>query len=194
MDHDSEPSVWPVQTTLMQLSNGWLTLIGERLITPDQHTVDYWRVEKADSAIVVPVWRGQVVVPPGLYRPGLGEVTLDLPGGRIAPDPDPSAAPTAGQTAAQRILQRELGVEAGAIALLTPLNTIGWPINSSFSNQRLFGFRAELESAIALPFPQGSQYFPFTLAGLQALLQHITCLQCRAVLLEVLLHLSTAQA
>jgi hypothetical protein len=167
---------------LMDLRNPWLRLVGERLQTPDQQTVDYWRVEKADSAIVLPIWREQVVIPPAVYRPGLGQATLDLPGGRVAPGQDSAVA-------AQAIVQRELGVDAAGVVTLDPLNAEGWPVNSSFSNQRLFGFRAKLTDADH-PFPIGSQYYPFTPAGLRDLLQHIPCLQCRAVIVEILLSLN----
>lgn len=167
----------------MDLHNPWLRLVGERLQTPDRQTVDYWRVEKADSAIVLPIWREQVVLPPAVYRPGLGQATLDLPGGRVAPGQDPAAA-------AQATLQRELGIDAAAITHLMPLNTEGWPVNSSFSNQCLFGFQATLTDADH-PFPPGSQYHPFTPADLRHLLQPISCLQCRAVILEVLLSINT---
>lgn len=178
-------SPWLVQQILMDLQNPWLRLVGERLQTPDQHTVDYWRVEKADSALVLPIWRGQVVVPPGVYRPGVGQATLDLPGGRVAPDQDPADA-------AQAILQRELGVESTGIVTLERINAEGWPVNSSFSNQHLFGFWATLTDADH-PFPTGSQYFPFTPEGLRQLLQQIACLQCRAVMLEVLLSLESPE-
>jgi hypothetical protein len=167
----------------MDLQNPWLRLVGERLQPPDQHTVDYWRVEKANSAIVLPIWRGQVVLPPAVYRPGLGQATLDLPGGRVAAGQDPADA-------AQAILQRELGVEAAGIVTLERLNAEGWPVNSSFSNQRLFGFQATLTDEDH-PFPLGSQHFPCSPTGLRDLLQPLSCLQCRAVILEVLLSLAT---
>lgn len=173
---------WPVQQMLMDLRNPWLRLVGERLQPPDQPTVDYWRVEKADSAIVLPLWREQVVLPPAVYRPGLGETTLDLPGGRVEPGQHPTAA-------VQAIVQRELGIDPAAITGLTALNSEGWPVNSSFSNQRLFGFQATFTDADH-PFPPGSQGYPFTPKGLRHLLQAITCLQCRAVILEVLLALN----
>lgn len=166
----------------MDLRNPWLRLVGERLQPPDQPTVDYWRVEKADSVIVLPIWREQVVLPPAVYRPGLGQTTLDLPGGRVAPGQDPAIA-------AQAILQRELGVDAIGLVTLERLNAEGWPVNSSFSNQRLFGFQATLTDADH-SFPPDRQGYPFTPEGLRHLLRTITCLQCRAVILEVLLSLT----
>lgn len=168
--------IWPVRKTLMQLSTPWFTLIGEQLAAPDQ-VLDYWRVERADSAVVIPLHRDQILLPAAQYRPGIGTATLDFPGGRVPADTPP-------EQAARIILQRELGVGEAAIATLTPLNPNGWPINSSFSNQRLYGFVAVLTAESVLPreFP-GSTY-PCTAPGLAQLRQDLTCLQCRAVLME----------
>ncbi|MFH7242563.1 MAG: NUDIX hydrolase [Spirulina sp.] len=184
-DTPAPAAPWPVQQILLDLRNPWLRLVGERLQTPDQQTVDYWRVEKADSAIVLPIWREQVVLPPAVYRPGLGKATLDLPGGRVVAGQDPAVA-------AQAILRRELGIDATSIVTLERLNTEGWPVNSSFSNQRLFGFRAKLTD-VDHSFSPGSQHYPFTPAGLRDLLHKVSCLQCRAVMLEVLLSLETLE-
>lgn len=176
-EQDSPSSPWTVQATLLRISNPWLTLIGERLQTPDHQQLDYWRLERADSAIVLPLWRGQMLLPPPVYRPGVAAATLDFPGGRVGADQTPMAA-------ARQILQRELGVEAVAIANLTPLNTEGWPINSSLSNQRLFGFLAQLQDDRDMAFAPAVRQVPWTSAGIQELRQELTCLQCRAVLME----------
>lgn len=178
MNLEEPKSAWVVQQTLLYLSNAWLTLVGERLQPPNTEAVDYWRIEKADSAIVLPVWRGQVILPAPMYRPGLGEATLDLPGGRVAEGQTPLVA-------ARQILQRELGIEDSAIASLTPLNTVGWPVNSSFSNQRLFGFLAQLQETGEPTRPLADASFPYSPAGLEALLKQLSCLQCRAVVMEV---------
>ncbi len=166
----------------MRLTNPWLTLIGERFLTPEPKTVDYWRVEKADSVIVLPLWRGRVILPPAQYRPGIGEVSLDLPGGRVEPHQTPNIA-------AEAILQRELGMPGVAIDSLTPINLTAWPVNSSFSNQRLFGLRATLKADFELDLPTGSRTLPYTDDGLRDLLEQIACLQCRVILLETLLDL-----
>jgi hypothetical protein len=98
-----------------------------------------------------------------------------LPSGRVALGQDPVVV-------AQAISQWELGVDAAELVTLECLNVVGWPVNSSFSNQRLFGFRATLTNADQ-PFPLGSQPLPFGLAGLGNLFQQIAYLQCRAVVL-----------
>ena len=179
MAESEQASGWLVHRTLMNLQTPWLTLIGEELQAGDDQSLHYWRVEKADSVIILPLWQGQILLPPPSYRPGIGQVTLDLPGGRIDPTEGPAAA-------VPRILQRELGIEAPQISALTPLNSVGWPINSSFSNQRLFGFRAELQETLAPP-PE-SQCFPPTASGVDQLLTNLLCLQCRAVVMEAWRH------
>ncbi|MBF2077244.1 MAG: NUDIX hydrolase [Synechococcales cyanobacterium T60_A2020_003] len=165
---------WPVRDRFFELHSQWLTLIGEHLDTPTGQTLEYWRVEKADSLIVLPIYEQSIFLPPPVYRPGLGETTLDFPGGRFQHGEDL-------HTTAQTILNRELGID-GAIAYFYPLNAAGWPVNSSFSNQRLFGVVAEL-SAYPLSSVDVITY-PLTNAGIQDLLEVLTCLQCRSVLLQ----------
>lgn len=68
-------------------------------------------------------------------------MTLDFPGGRV-----PSTAEKPLIDLVLAILQRELNipdisnVNDSVIAPMESLNEIGWSVNSSFSNQRLFGF------------------------------------------------------
>lgn len=170
--------VWTVAQSILRLQTPWLSLIGERLRREDGESMDYWRVEKVDSVIVLPIHRQQILLPPPSYRPGLGVATLDLPGGRCPAGQTPAAA-------ARSILMRELGLEATAIAQLTALNHChGWPINSSFSNQRLYGFVAQLQPEVVLAAGQLEHRYPVTPTGLNSLYDAIQCLQCRLVLRE----------
>lgn len=139
--------------------------------------LEYWRIEKADSVIVLPIQDGQFLLPPPSYRPGPGQVTLDFPGGRVLE----------GQTfeqAAIATLQRELGIEAGSITQLTPLSLEGWAVNSSFSNQKLYSFTTYIDHDMKLPPEFVPVTYPATAEGVKTLLQKLTCLQCRTVLLE----------
>ncbi len=164
---------WQFQETILSLQTGWLTLLGEKLKTPQGELLDYWRVEKADSVIVLPVYQQHLLLPPPVYRPGVGRFTWDFPGGRRSDDQNLQDAATA-------ILERELGV-AGC---LSPINQVGWPINSSFSNQHLYGFVAEIRSdAVLIPDKLGATY-PLTNQGIQSLLNRLICLQCRSLLME----------
>ncbi|NER79727.1 MAG: NUDIX hydrolase [Leptolyngbya sp. SIO1D8] len=165
---------WQVRDRFLDLKTRWFTLIGEHWDT-EQGKLEYWRVEREDSAVVLPLWADEFLLPKPMYRPGVGQATLDFPGGRIGLGTTPSDA-------AMQILQRELGISASAVDMLQALNSEGWPINSSFSNQRLYGFVAELR-AETVPSVQ-CQRFPKNAAGMAALSQALICLQCRAVLRE----------
>lgn len=166
---------WQVRDRFVELRSRWLTVIGEHLQDDQNQLLEYWRVEKADSAIILPLQGDRLILPASAYRPGVGAATLDFPGGRVPEGISPAAI-------APQILCRELGIPAGAIATLHSLNSDGWLVNSSFSNQQLFGFVATLtpETAIA---PTHRTY-PTTRDGIQSLLQALVCLQCRVVLLE----------
>lgn len=168
---------WLVCNLIMELRSQWLTLINERLQTDQGQLLEYWRVEKADSVIVLPVLNQQLILAQPTYRPGMQTQTLDFPGGRVAEGTSPRETATA-------ILQRELGIEAQAITSLTPLNQQGWAINSSFSNQCLYGYIVELHPHTQLVHNSVGAIYDASPSGVQSLLDVLQCLQCRAVLLE----------
>ena len=168
---------WQTLDRFLEIRSPWLTLIGETLQDEQQRVLDYWRIEKADSVVILTIQGGQFLLPVPMYRPGLGEATLDFPGGRVPSGQTPI-------TAALEIIRRELGVMESGIARLTPLNTTGWAINSSFSNQKLYGFVAELFPTVSISPERLGATYAATRAGIRSLLKDLTCLQCRAVLLE----------
>ncbi|HEY9666307.1 MAG TPA: NUDIX domain-containing protein [Coleofasciculaceae cyanobacterium] len=173
----SRQQQWKTLARFVEIRSSWMTLIGEHLQDDRQQVLDYWRVEKADAVIVLTIQDGKLLFPILNYRPGLGEPTLDFPGGRVSAEQTP-------EMAARRILDKELGLTEEAIANLTPLNSTGWAVNSSFSNQKLYGFVAEISPMVSLnPDLLGATY-PATETGIRTLLKDLTCLQCRAVLLE----------
>ena len=104
---------WTKLEQILEMRSPWFTLIGERLRDDRDRTLDYWRVEKADSAIILTQAQGQFLLPPPSYRPGIAQATLDFPGGRIPPHHPPEAA-------AREILMRELSLNPEQILDLTP--------------------------------------------------------------------------
>ena len=62
------------------LSTPWMILHGERLLDNQGQELDYWRVEKEDSAVIVTIVGDDFVLPQPVFRPGLGSSTLDFPG------------------------------------------------------------------------------------------------------------------
>ena len=170
-------SHWKTLDRFVEINSHWVKLIGEHLETTEGQTVEYWRVERADSVVILTIQGDKLLFPPPMYRPGVASATLDFPGGRLPAGSTPVEAVPA-------IIKKELGVTESAIALIQPLNAIGWAINSSFSNQKLYGFVAQLHPAATVnPELIGATY-PATPDGIRDLLKKLTCLQCRALLLE----------
>ncbi|MEW6496541.1 MAG: NUDIX domain-containing protein [Cyanobacteriota bacterium] len=168
---------WKTLDRFLEIRSPWFTLIGEHLVDDLQQVHDYWRVEKTDSVVILTIHDGKLLFPMLNYRPGLGKPTLDFPGGRMHD----------GQTlemAAGKILEKELGLTEDAIAHLTLLNPSGWPVNSAFSNQKLYGFVAEIDPTVSVNPELLAATYPTTSEGIRRLLEELTCLQCRAVLLE----------
>ena len=178
-DDDWKKVAPPIST----ISSPWLDIICERYQDNRGQLLDYWRVEKDHSAVVLTIYRHHIVLPRAQYRPGLGHATLDFPGGRVSGDP---------VQAAERIVQRELGIEDPnqSIERLVALGPMGWPVNSSFSNQRLFGFVAFLNDQVELnaELLHEKRYNVNISDDLNQLLdEDLPCLQCRAVLMEWML-------
>ncbi|MCS6815683.1 MAG: NUDIX hydrolase, partial [Cyanobacteria bacterium] len=73
---------WHVQDRFLELRSRWLTIVGEHCQTPDGEQLEYWRVEKADSVIILPLQEGSLITLPPTYRHGIAQVTIDFPGGR----------------------------------------------------------------------------------------------------------------
>jgi hypothetical protein len=173
---------WVVGDRILEMRTPWCTVIGEHWQDHRGHNLDYWRIERADSLIILPIHRRKFLLPPPMYRPGVGAATLDFPGGRLPEGVIPAVA-------AAQILWRELaiptevvgGATATPMVQIYPLNPVAWNVNSSFSNQGLLGFWAVLDATLEIA---AEQAYPTTLEGIQALTQHLTCLQCRALLLE----------
>ncbi len=169
MTHD-----WQRLDRIVNVQSRWLTLIGEHWLNDQGETLQYWRVERVDSMIIIPRQNGSLLLPPPTFRPGIAQATLDFPGGRF--DPEQTKADNA-----YRILRRELGVSSSEVQSLLLLNQQGWPVNSSFSNQLLFGVVAEINPGAS--FPVDCLTYPVSASGIHMLLQDLLCLQCRATLL-----------
>ncbi len=86
MPTDAHPP-WQIQDCFLEFHSRWLTLIGEHWLDTQGQALEYWRIEKTDSVIVLPIQvddlaQPHILLPPASFRPGVGQVTLDFPGGR----------------------------------------------------------------------------------------------------------------
>lgn len=174
---ENTPNQWQYLNSFVKIESPWLTLIGEHWRDQSGKNLDYWRVEKADSVVILTLQNQQLIFPKPLYRPGLGCATLDFPGGRVPGNQTPLEV-------VPQILQQELGLNVDVNLDLTLLNELGWAINSSFSNQKLYGVVAEIAPTVSISPEYLGVTYPATPAGIETLLKTLTCLQCRSVLLE----------
>ncbi|MGA8680260.1 MAG: NUDIX hydrolase [Acidimicrobiales bacterium] len=169
---------WQVLSRMVEVRSPWLSLIGERLRDGSGQELEYWRVEKPDSLLVVTLHRGRLILPPPSYRPGVGRVTLDLAGGRLL-DPGRVA-----ETAVE-IARREFSLSGDAAVVNEGvLNQIGWDLDSSTSSQRVFGACVELAEEVTVSEHSLGASYAATSRGGQEAISDLVCLQCRAVLQE----------
>ncbi|MCP5279522.1 MAG: NUDIX hydrolase [Thiobacillus sp.] len=168
---------WTLTNELVRVSSRWVTLVGERWICDKGKELEYWRVEKVDSVIVLPIHRGQLLTAKPTFRPGVCRHTLDFPGGRLPEGKAPADI-------VPLLLERELGVPAHAVRQVQALNATKWDINSSFSNQGLWAFSAHIDDACDVPETLIGLRASADADGVRALLGKLDCLQCRAVLTE----------
>lgn len=166
---------WRSLDQLVRIQSKWVTLIAEKWLTDTGETLEYWRVEKPDSVIVLPLQGKDLICLPPTFRVGVQRATVDFPGGRVGSDQDPIAI-------VPQILTRELGITADAIQGITPISEQPWLVNSAFSNQRVWGFVAELAPRATVP--QAGGRFRLGSPDISQLLAQLECLQCRAVLLQ----------
>ena len=169
---------WELISRFVEIKSRWVTVIGENLRDNKGQQLEYWRVEKADSLVVLVEQNGKLLLPKPQYRPGVQAATLDFCGGRVD-----STAGLAEQ--AQKIARRELQLSEEVIfAEVTPINATPLNINSSFENQRLFGYVVKLADSVSVADAALGGTYDLTDNGVQQLLGDLPCLQCRALLLE----------
>lgn len=168
---------WTRENTVTTITSPWVDIYCERWRDENGASLDYWRAERPNSVIILPIHNYQVLLPHPMFRPGVARRTLDFPGGRQPATLSPAEA-------ALSILCRELAVDPIAVHSLVPLNAKGWVVNASFECQLLYAFSAEI--ALDHPPPASQVYasYPNDRDGMRKLLDDLDCLQCRAVVHE----------
>ncbi len=165
---------WRVLETLAVLKNKWVTVIGERFLDNYGNCLTYWRVDRPDSVIVIPVWNEKLLICSPSYRPGVDQQTFDFPGGRLHPGKSPKET-------AYEILERELKIERSSLEYMSPVNQQPWLVDSSFSSQKLHVFEAKLKDSCVHPSAVALEY-PMREIG--KILSKLVCLQCRCAFLD----------
>ena len=76
-------SQWKTLDRFVEINSHWVKLIAEHLETTEGQIVEYWRVERADSVVILTIQAEKFLFPTPMYRPGVASATLDFPGGRV---------------------------------------------------------------------------------------------------------------
>ena len=166
---------WERLSSFLKIQSPWLTIHGEHWRDDKDDKLEYWRIERADSVVILPVQEESILLPKRFFRPGVNQESVDFPGGRVATD-------ISLRKMVLKILKRELGINPEFVSAITPLNHAGWFVDSSFSNQKLFGFVAVIKKTAIIP--EKMLYKRIPLNEVKSLLQSLECLQCRAILAE----------
>lgn len=180
-------AAWKRIGSIVTIESPWVRLLCERWLDDRGAALEYWRVEHAHSVVIVPIWHDQILFPRPQFRPGVGRLTRDLPGGRVPQGGGPLEIVPA-------LLQKELGIAPAAVAALELLDERGWVLNSSFSNQLLYGAVAHIDGSSPVDPGRLSAAIPADAAGVMGVLRDLECLQCRAVLQAWLLRLAVSLA
>ncbi len=176
-DISAKDTHWNLIEEFVRIGSKWVTLIGEKWRCDKGNVLEYWRVEKVDSVIVLPLLADHIICPSRVFRPGVGRPTLDFPGGRL-----PKGIPP--DEIVPDLLEKELNIPRSAISKIQQINDIPLLVNSSFSNQRLWGYTAVLDQDSIIPEFDSQFRFTTDESGLHQLLMLMECLQCRGLLLE----------
>ncbi|WP_297041249.1 hypothetical protein [Thermosynechococcus sp. OHK43] len=80
---------WRSLDERVRIPSKWVTLIGEKWLTDTGETLEYWRVEKADSVIVLPLQGDYFICLPPTFRVGVQRAAVDFPGGQVLPNTPP---------------------------------------------------------------------------------------------------------
>lgn len=167
---------WKLVRRVLELRSAWTVVYADHLLDSKGQELEYWHVDRADSVIVLAIHQGHFLLPEPTYRPGVDEITVDFAGGRIEPKQTP-------EEAALAVLQRELGVAKTQVSSLEAITKQPLNVDSSFSNQKVYGFVAEIAND-AEPVTSARIH---PLAKIEPLRQKLHCLQCRAMLNEFVL-------
>ena len=157
--------LWKKTKRIAQINSDWVDIYCEQWIDDKKQMLDYWRVEKADSVIIIPVYDNELLLPLEQFRPGVGYATLDFPGGRVHKNKTL-------EDSIYLILKKELGIKRVNVSTLMRISKKASLINSSFSNQKLYVYLAQIDS---LP---KCEYHSYKVEDYKKLSGQLECLQC----------------
>ena len=156
----------------LRLKSRWVTVVCDQWQVADG-VIDYWRVERPNSVVVVPWTQSGVYVLAPNYRPGIASSTTDFPGGRWEE--------RSSEDAAYGILKREVGLSPGDLQDLRPVGRAR-NVDSSFSSQQLMVYSVKLIAPLSTGQLSLIPIRHFT--DFQKARASIDCLQCSSALTD----------
>lgn len=150
---------WPVVERHVRY-RGRFDIVEERRLTPDGEILWTTVVARWDSVVALPLWDDGTVTLVRQYRPPLGRVTLELPGGGADRDADPALW-------ASRELAEEVGIQAAELLPLTTTVAFSGAVDAKIHIFLARGLRAipsagrdahEFVEVIRLPFAELYQW------------------------------------
>jgi acyl carrier protein len=127
--------------------------------------IEYWRIEKPNSILIVTTYKNYFILPTPKFRQGINKKTLDFPGGRQQTDNILSDA--------RKIICRELKIENDDIEYIKELDTKKYIINSSFNSQLVIYLEASLKK-----MNENTHFIKCSFTEIHRLLNDLECLQC----------------
>jgi hypothetical protein len=177
---DSQPKQLLSSATIAD--SQWVKVYKDRMLSNGGYELEYWRVDRSDTANILTRQKGRFILPEPQLRPGIKKRTLDFIGGRVdarQPHSNQKAAHSGNRRRpvqiAEKIVRREFQLDDAVPLDLKPLTPTPLYVDSSFSSQKLYGYVVELPIGLQLP---GTFYTA------KELFEQLRCLQCRTLLME----------
>lgn len=164
---------WQVIDEFIKIKNRWIEFYGENCIDEENNKLEYYRVKRADSIIIIPIINDKLLLPKKYYRHGINEITLDFPGGRWEKG-------VLFVDCVENIIRKELLLENRYIKKIERLNENGWYSDSSFSSQKVFGAVVYIDA----PDKNFSESVDVNGNSIGSILKELDCMQCRTVFNE----------
>ncbi|HAT13887.1 MAG TPA: NUDIX hydrolase, partial [Microcoleaceae bacterium UBA11344] len=67
----TKTSQWKTLDRLVEINSHWVKLIAEHLENTEGKVIEYWRVERADSVVILTIQNDKLLFPVPMYRPGI---------------------------------------------------------------------------------------------------------------------------
>jgi len=168
-------SIWKKNANILTLKSKWVDIYCDSY-SVDKETIEYWTVQRPSSLIILTIHNEDFILLKNNFRPGINELAIDFPGGRLENNNLFENA--------KKILQRELSLEENDY-ILSLLSDTGFPSDSSFSSQKVYYGIAKIKMDVIL---EEETFMRYNISSeREELFKKLTCLQCRCGAFEYIM-------